>query len=108
MSIEPKALTLAYNCVICLGWNHLRLSREYSLTSPTLRRIRNGRKGSNSTNEIYMKVFLTIIEQEFHNDLKDHGGRKSGFFHKSFREILLALFQVGEVKKLGTILSTVL
>lgn len=98
MSIEPKALTLAYNCVISLGWNHSRLCREYSLTLPTLRRIRNGRKGKDLTDEYCMKVFLEIINQEFHNDLKNHGGRKVGDFNRAFREILLAQFRMDKVK----------
>lgn len=98
MSIETKALTLAYNCVISLGWNHSKLSREYSLTLPTLRRIRNGRKGKDLTDEYCMKVFLEIIDQEFHYNLDKHGGSKSGDFSKAFRTILLAQFQVGEVK----------
>lgn len=98
MSIEMKALTLAYNCVISSGWNHSKLSKEYSLTLPTLRRIRDGRKGKDLTDEYCMKVFLEIINQEFHDDIKNHGGKRSGDFNKAFREILLALFRVDEVK----------
>lgn len=98
MSIETKALTLAYNFVISLGWKHSKLNREYSLTLPTLRRIRNGQKGKDLTDEYCMKVFLEIIEQEYHNNLEKHGGSKSGDFNNTFHKILLAQFQVGEVK----------
>lgn len=94
MSIETKALTLAYNSVISLGWTPSRLNKEYSLTLPTLRRIRKGRKGKDLTDEYCMKVFLEIINLEFHLDLENDGGRKSGDFNKAFREILLALFQM--------------
>lgn len=98
MSIDSKALTLAYNCVCNLGWNHSRISKEYNISLPTLRRIRNGEKGKPATDEYCMRVFIRIIINEFHDDLENHGSSNSSFFNNAFREILFALFCTNEVK----------
>lgn len=93
MSIEMKALTLAYKCVTELGWSHSRLMREYGITLPTLRRVREGRRGKDVTDEYCMKVFVTILHQAFQDNLTGEGGSRSQFFNNDFREILLALFR---------------
>lgn len=92
------ALTLAYESVIELGWSHSKLCVEYGITLPTLRRIREGREGRIITDEYCLKCFLSIINEAFYADLKNNGGEQSSFFNRMFREILLAKFQIGEVK----------
>lgn len=98
MSIHTEALALAYKHATELGWTHSRLCREYGITLPTLRRIRDGLKGKEMTDEYCMKVFLGIIYQAFHLDLEHEGGTRSAYFNNVFREILLAQYQVGQVK----------
>lgn len=92
------ALTLAYVSVIELGWNHSKLCEEYGITLPTLRRIRDGRIGRITTDEYCLQCFLSIIKEAFYADLENTGGEHSNFFNRMFREILLAQFQIGEVK----------
>lgn len=89
-----KALTLAYNCVTKLGWNHSRISREFGITLPTLRRVRSGHSGKSITDDYCMKVFLTIINDAFHKDLTNEGGKKTVNFNNVFREILLANYDI--------------
>lgn len=98
MSIETRALTLAYKSVISLEWKHTTISEVYGISLPTLRRIRKGQKGKDLTDEYCMKVFLEILNKGFCDDLKNHGGIMSPFYSKVFREILLAQFHIGEVK----------
>lgn len=98
MSKENKALTLAYNCVCSLGWNHSRISKEYHIPLPTLRRIRKGEKGKTATDEYCLKVFILIINKEFRYDLENKCSNNSAFFNTAFREILFSLIRIDEVK----------
>lgn len=88
-----NALTLAYKCVTRLGWNHSRLSHEYGITLPTLRRIREGRKGKRLTDEYCLKVFLTIMNDKLHVKL-NNGSEDASRLNNEFRHILLALFDI--------------
>lgn len=92
-----NALTLAYKCVMRLGWSHSRLIRKYGITFPTLRRIREGRSGKRITDEYCMKVFLTIMNDSLHDKLSNQGAEDTSWLNNAFRRILLAWFEV-EVK----------
>lgn len=91
---EDKALALAYENVVRMGWTHTRLSEEYGMSMPTLRRIRDGRDIKGCTREYCLKVFVSIIHDAFHRDLEETGGAGSHVFNRMYREVLEALVGV--------------
>lgn len=94
ISKRNLALTLAYNCVIKLGWTHVRLRNQYGMTYPTLRRIREGKLGKGQTDNFCLQVFLSIINDAYHSDFETTGGDNATHFLRTFREILLAQFGI--------------
>ena len=84
-----SALTLAYNCVIKLGWNHSMLRDKYRISFPTLRRIKNGVRGKVRTDEYCMKVFVFIMFKEY-NRMLENGGDGCAQLNRVFRDVLLA------------------
>lgn len=94
MSQKAKsALTLAYNSVISLGWTHAKLRETYGITLPTLRRIRSGVKGKVSTDGYYLKVFVSILNEEYDRRVAN-GGDGRYELNMAFREILLAQLDI--------------
>lgn len=99
MNIEDRrAVTLAYKCVIELGWTHSRLEREYGLTLPTLRNVRDGKRMKKENEKYYTKVFIRIINEAFHENNIHNGGADSAKYYKMMSEILLATYGIYEVK----------
>ena len=94
MSHKAKsALTLAYDCVVRNGWSHAKLRDSYGITFPTLRRIRNGVKGKVCTDEYCMRVFLSILNEEYDRRL-NNSGEGCGDLNRAFRAILMAEHEV--------------
>lgn len=93
---EEKALTLAYENVVRMGWTHTRLSEEYGISMPTLRRVRNGQEMKNCTREYCMKVFVGILHDAFHHDLQETGGKHSHVYNSIFRDVLFSLVGVAD------------
>lgn len=94
MSQKAKsALTLAYNSVISLGWTHAKLRETYKITLPTLRRIRSGVKGKVSTDGYCLKVFVSILNEEYDRRVAN-GGDGRNELNMAFREILLAQLDI--------------
>lgn len=94
MSQKAKnALTLAYNCVIKMGWSHSMLCGTYGITLPTLRRIRRGVIGKVSTDKHCLNVFISIINEEYDRRM-ENGGDGCAELNRAFREILLAQLDI--------------
>ena len=94
MSHKAKsALTLAYDCVVRNGWSHAKLRDSYGITFPTLRRIRNGVKGKVRTDEYCMRVFVSVLKEEYETDLRN-GKEGCANMNRAFREILFAMLDI--------------
>ena len=88
-----SALTLAYNCVINIGWNHARLRNTFGITFPTLRHIRNGERVKVCTDEYCMRAFVSVLKEEYETDLRNV---KEGCanMNRAFREIFFAMLDI--------------
>lgn len=91
---ELSALMLAYQVVTKLGYTHSRIMKEDGTVNyPTLRNIREGRPIKGSTERYYLRLFVSIINAEFEQRLRN-GGDGANELLIVMKNILLADLQI--------------
>ena len=88
------ALTTAYKAVTALGYTHQQLVSEHiGVNFNTLRRIRKGRQGKESTDMFYLSLFVTILEENYQKRICN-GGDGSREILLSMKSILFAALEL--------------
>lgn len=88
------ALFLAYRAVKALGFSHQRLVNEHhEVNHNTLRRIRDGRAGKLVTDEFYLKLFMTLLNGEYHRRMENGGDHVFEILNE-MRKINLTLLKI--------------
>ncbi|MBR5394919.1 MAG: hypothetical protein IK144_07540 [Bacteroidaceae bacterium] len=89
------ALTIAYRAVIRLGYTHQRLVEEnIGVNYPTLRRIQSGKPGKTATDRFYLRLFVTLLKQEYERLSAEADTAGTRAMLKTLSEILYAELEI--------------
>lgn len=89
-----KALSLAYNAVMALGFTHQKLASEnVGVNYNTLRRIREGREGKPVTDWYFLQLFMSILNKEYERCIA-RGGDGATAVLRNMRRISLTLLEI--------------
>lgn len=96
---ELSALMLAYQVVTKLGYTHSRIKKiDGTVNYPTLRSVRDGKNINGSTERYYLRLFVSIINEEYERCMQN-GGDGANNLLILMKNLLLADLQIKLVKR---------
>ena len=85
-----RALTVAYNAVMALGFTHQRLVDEkHGVNYNTLRRIRDGKPGKLVTDRYFLQLFVSILEENYKKCRENADTQGKNAILRTMRKILV-------------------
>ena len=89
-----KALSLAYRAVMALGFTHQQLvDGNIGVNYNTLRRIRDGKAGKPVSDQYFLQLFVSILNQEY-NQCIANGGDGAVTVLRDMRKVTLSLLEI--------------